>query len=257
MKKAWKSCGVLLMKYLFDGITKRMISLDKLPGNYAIKRNGECGKLFWYEIKGNDLPSELYSRYHVLYYLDCFILLLPSVVEEQQVFWQEFYRCFGNEYESLIDKKRNLMNINLMLKYIETTKKMGGFGNILDFGCGSGISMEAGYKGQILGYEPVKEMRVQAEKRGMKVFYEDNFDLIPNNYFDAVFASYVFHMCIMEKDILRIIPKVKADAVWLANYYKDMNKAYVNDIFKKNGFAIKEIYFKNGENECIYEYTRM
>ena len=142
-----------------------------------------------------------------------------------------------------------------MLKYIDE-KKQGDMLKILDFGCGSGFSLLVRSSHDIIGYEPVEIMKCQAQKKGLTVFDKDNLRLIPNNYFDAVFSSYVLHMGIQKQDIKQIIPKLKKDAIWVANFYKGINEYYVNNLFIKLGFDINSIIENSERYGHMYEYSR-
>lgn len=244
------------MKFQFNDKKKIVISLDTLTFEGKSQFVEIFNELYIYIVSDKKVICELYKLKNVICYLDYFILVLPSNYNEQQIMWRDFYEYFGENYELIIDKKNNIECIEMMLKYIEKEKKASNSCRILDYGCGSGISILANYKGEIWGYEPVERMRNQAKSKGMKVFFNDNLEKIPNNFFDAIFSSYVFHMAVNEEDIKRIFSKAKKNAFLVANFYKNINESYVNDIFMRNGFEIRQVKGEANKFGSVYVYRR-
>ena len=99
-------------------------------------------------------------------------------------------------------------------------------------------------------------MREYATQKGMIVYSRKDLMRIPNEYFDAVFASYVFHMAVDESDIVKIVPKIKKKAVWIVNFYKGINEKYINSVFENIGFNVKRININTERFGHIYEYAK-
>lgn len=244
------------MKFQFNDENNVLVSLEKPKSVCGLKLIRKYKSLLVFTIDSVEAYNELRNIKNAVCYLDKFILLLPNTYTEQKLIWKNFYRLFGEDYEKYVDKERNIKCIKEMLQYIVMTKQMNNIFNILDYGCGSGLSLLSGYAGKIIGYEPVKIMKNQAKKRGMIVCDKYNIKHIPDNYFDAVFSCYVLHMGIEEQDIRRIVPKMKQDAIWIANFYKNINEDYVNNLFKKLGFVVNRVTIDDERHGHVYEFRK-
>lgn len=244
------------MKFQFSENERILVAL-KIPHSVCkLKLIKKYRDIFLFSIDSIEVYNELMSMKNSVCYLDKFVLLLPDTYAKQKKIWINFYRLFGEEYEKFVDIKHNLGCIETMLKYIIEKRKVEDMFNVLDYGCGSGLSLSVEYDGEIVGYEPIKKMRFQARKRGMTVYNRHNFKRIPDNYFDAIFSCYVLHMGIEKKDIEQIIPKMKQNAIWIANYYKNINENYVNELFKTQGFVVTRIMAGDERYGHVYEYKR-
>ncbi len=241
------------MKFQYSGFDNIIISLKFLLENQGFLFIKKFNNIFLFIPKNELVISKLKAKENVICYLDKFIILLPESYTEQNQLWQDFYKLFGNEYETLVNKENNKECIELMLNVISVNKKNC---KILDFGCGSGLSYGLNQTGKIFGYEPVSTMKYQAQNKGMTVFDSKEINQLPNEFFDAVFSSYVFHMGIVYEDIERIVPKLKQGGIWLANFYKEINLEAVNKIFSKLNFIQKKILTEDGRFGSVYEYRK-
>lgn len=235
---------------------KFLISPRLLCGQNKLKLVEKTGEIFLYSVEDEQDFADFCGEFEVLHYLDNFLILLPQDCITQRRIWGSFYHSFGTIYEKLIDIEQNLECIKWMLQYIDQNMEIRFPKKVLDYGCGTGISMEIGYNGMILGYEPIEAMRTQAIKKGMRVFCKSNIHSLPDGYFDAFFASYVFHMAINEQDVLQIFSKVRVDAVGVANFYKGINEVVVNNIFQKLNFTVRKIEGIDERFGPMYEYRR-
>lgn len=236
-----------------------VVSLNNLENIYYLKIRFRKYGLYIYEMKDinkKKLLIELLKENIVLPYLDCFILILPQEYVKQTLFWKKFYKVFGASYENMIDKSVNLECIKAMILHIDKKIKINSSSIILDYGCGSGLSMLIPCKGEIVGYEPIYEMRKQAKSRGMRTISSNELKEIPEKYFDAVFFSYVFHMSVSEKNINYMMTKMKPNALWIANFYKGFNEEIINNIFRKNGFRVERVCDMQEKFGNVYEYRR-
>ena len=177
------------------------------------------------------------STYGAERYLDYFYIVLPNDAKLRNIFWQDFYTHYGSQYEKHVDINNNISCIIKLLGLLEEKKIINSHSHILDYGCGSGLSFLTKWKHQLIGYENVDVMRLQAEKRGMYVISPDNIPFMQNHYFDAVFGSYVFHMINLSMDIERILPLIKKDAPWIMNFYKNKNISQVKLLFANLGYS--------------------
>jgi SAM-dependent methyltransferase len=229
------------MKFQYNYNPPILITLKPPKNIQGVEYIGEFENISFYYIKSEDVFNKLMKVSNAVRYLDSFVLILPHDYNKQKMLWSTFYHVFGKRYEELVDKEHNIECIRMMLCQIMSGDKFHDNFKILDYGCGSGLSLLCEYGVEIVGFEPEKTMRHQAQQKGMMVFDENNIQNIPNEYFDAIFSSYVFHMGISETDIKLIIPKMKPKAVWIANYYKNINENIVNKFFLNNGFASKRV----------------
>lgn len=244
------------MKFRFNNREKILVTMETLICEIELKFIKRHKNILLYAISEENLEKGMKQWNNVIYYLDYFVLIMPETYAKQKSLWSDFYDCFADVYECLIDKKQNLNCIEMMLWYIDKEIKLGKNHKILDYGCGSGLSATIEHNGEIFGYEPSGAMRDKAKNRGLKVYDKQILKDMPDNFFDAVFASYVFHMAIDEQDILQFIPKMKKNAIWIANFYKNLNVEIVNNIFKKNGFSINRVEMQDERFGHVYEYRR-
>lgn len=242
------------MKSLFNEKGRILISLDDITCGVDLLE--KYHELRIYKINEKNNLKRILESENVIDYLDRFIIVLPIRYNMQRILWTAFYHRFGENYQTLIDETINLRCIQFMLEYVNKKLELSMSSKILDYGCGNGISIRSECAGEIIGYEPVEVMRHQAEENGMQVLGKGGIKNIPDNYFDAVFSSYVFHMAINEEDIKQIISKVKENAIIVANFYKGINQEYVNSIFIKCGFDITRISTEEERYGFMYEYRR-
>lgn len=243
------------MKQHFEKM--RIVSLD-YPKEYEnIISFWKKGNLYISTIYDSHFLMSYLSNKDTIRYLDHFILLLPHDTNKQSLFWSEFYKAFGLDYESLIDKDNNIKVIKGILNYLETITNLGKDSVVLDYGCGTGLAKSVTEKYKLIGYEPVFEMRKQALQRGYTALDYNQFVTLQDNLFDAGFASYVFHMTINEKEVHEIKNKLKKGSLFLANYYKNINSDVVNNMFKKFDFEIIKLDLKTyGLEDVVYGYKK-
>ena len=145
---------------------------------------------------------------------------------------------------------------NVLYNHLKNSCKIISSANLLDFGCGTGLSGEIGWECNLVCYEPIENMRKQALEKGLKVLDYLEFCALPNNYFDYVISSYVFHMGINEKHIDLLANKVKTGGIVIANFYKGINSEYITKLFIENGFCAKELKGCEKRFGYIYEYRK-
>lgn len=215
------------------------VTMEDIPYLSCLECLDAAGRLKIFTIKDENLLFYLYPK--CITYLDRFVILVPSVYEWQSIFWNEFYRVFGEQYKFLIDRSVNKQCIGILLDTIEKRISIDANSILLDFGCGNGTSLEMNKPYSIYGYDSVEIMRKQASAKGMLTFSKESLSSIPDNCFDAIFSCFVFHMGITEKDIVPFLTKIKKRSLWVANFYKGINIEKVNPIFEQLDFQVIKI----------------
>lgn len=243
------------MKQPFN--TLKIVSLD-YPTKYKdFFRFQRLGNLYVSDVNNMQYVEEINSDVNAINYLDCFIILLPSTQIKQAEFWLEFYKMFGKEYENIINIKNNIKSIQEILHYIEMRCQLDENSVVLDYGCGSGIAKCVKVDYNLIGYEPVAEMRKQAIDRKYNVLDYNEFVELPNGFCSAGFANYVFHMAVSEKEIAEIDKKLKPNSIFIANFYKNINIDSVNRIFEKYNYETHRISIStNNSGDAVYEYRK-
>lgn len=211
------------------------ISMTRYYDN-TIKLVRQFKKLYIYEIQ--ILFGSFLERSNVLKYLDRFFLEIPNGLSDQKVFWDELYDYIGFSYENYIDVSNNVACIDLLLSVLCKQKYLKRNSTVLDFGCGSGLSLRSNwsYYCNIIGYEINHTMCSISQSRGMKVYLPETIDTCLDNSIDAVFASFVFHMFVDYDDLECIGSKLKDKAAWSLNFYKDINKEKTIQMFQNLGY---------------------
>ena len=243
------------MKLPFDKI--KIISLTFPQEDAHLLLTKKIGDLFVSESCNKNILYKILKTKKAICYLDQFVILLPEETKEHSKLWLEFYKIFGNQYEQIIDIRRNINSIQEILSYISSSIELQTDSKILDYGCGSGLAVYTECNASLVGYEPVLAMKKQASQRGYNVIGFNEFRKLPESYFNAGFANYVFHMIVNERDIYEITKKMKRGAIFIANFYKGINVERVNNMFSKYGYTIRQLSLnKERKGEVIYEYKK-
>lgn len=243
------------MKFQFDSGDYYIISQKQIPESRNSQFLVKYQSLYIYVTKESLSDQSCYEG-TIIHYMDRFELILPNDYFQQSVLWRDFYQCFGEYYEKLIDDRCNIKCIQMLVSHIDARTESDKSKIILDFGCGSGLSTKVTVQGKIVGYEPVEEMGKQAKRRGMELLTREDIQSMPDYTFDAVFSSYVFHLAVMEEDIELVLRRMKEGAVWVANFYKNINLEYVNAIFRRYGCMPKRLRVQEERYGVVYEYQK-
>jgi len=233
-----------------------ILSYGRLENEQNLVFQVNVRRISIYILEEGTILDEFIKNKNVIQYLDHFIIFLPEKKEFQNLFWKEFYSIFGKDYEKIINTSNNIFCMNEMIHYMKENANIGNQSMLLDYGCGSGLSLYTDYIGRLVGYEPVYTMRQQALKRGMHVLGSHAFNMLPDDYFDAAFACYVFHLSIQEKSIYQLSQKMKKEAVLVANFYKDIDVVRINRIFDKLNYRVMKITDIQERFGSIYEYVK-
>jgi len=134
----------------------------------------------------------------------------------------------ADAYEMLVDVKRNISNIqNLLVVVLAAGKSGADTIKILDFGCGTGLSLvalqslESNSVGriQLTGMDRSPHMLQIAARRGLSVLTEAKWASLLAGTFHAVIASYVIHLGMSQDDCCAIAKQLIPGGVFVANYH--------------------------------------
>lgn len=212
--------------------------------------------IYIYDISTFDMVIMQIGRENCIQYLDDFLIILPTDYALQSVLWEDFYICFGDYYESMIDVRNNIKCIDTLYSYLQKKIVISSSTKILDYGCGTGLSIGMNVDCNLLGYEPNKKMREQAVEKGMQVLDYQHLYSLSDACIDAIFSSYVFHMGIKECDIEVLSRIIRCEGVIVANFYKNINCLRVNDFFVRHGFFVNKVNELDERFGCVYEYRK-
>lgn len=212
-----------------------------------------------------DSPVYVYEYLHKSYniyvsgcttysYLDRFILVLPNDIYQRRMIWEYVYKNYAKDYEKMIDQKHNLQCIQYMLNVLQQ-KKYNGVLNVLDFGCGTGLSINAEFSGQIYGYDINRSMRKIAREKGMKVLSEEDFWNLPAECFQGVLASYALHMAVSVSELNRIVSILINNGLLVANFYKNIDCERVTEKLVGMNMVIEKKEENRGFGQ-IYVYRK-
>lgn len=174
-------------------------------------------------------------------YLDQFLLLLPRNDPDRHLAVIEgFFSYISDQYESLIDSARNLGNIRVLTTHLRQVLSCGdGVLHIIDFGCGTGLSVDVDPSLMIIGVDRCPEMRSQAAARGMKTLGMAEFATLPHHSFHGAFASYVLHLLPPEQDLEALWERIKPGGAFTANFHKDRGIDTVVPILARIGADVR------------------
>lgn len=123
-------------------------------------------------------------------------------------------------YELLIDVERNRQNISQLLEIIESTQAaVAGTLHVLDFGCGTGLSLSGSKRGRacskvsLVGLDDAPRMRKLAGARGL-LLVERGAQIRCH----GILASYVLHGGINREDLSWLMQILVPGGVFVANW---------------------------------------
>jgi SAM-dependent methyltransferase len=166
--------------------------------------------------------------------LDQFVFLVPVDISQENALFSDFFEHIAGDYENHIERACNLHNIDVLISLF--ARRLGKLHDlqVLDFGCGTGLSMipvtAAGAR--VTGVDQSAGMRGIARARGMPVLTVDELVHRPSE-FDAVIASYVFHLYPNARAIKAVCDSLKAGGVIVGNFHKGIGVDYMTDLFRQ------------------------
>jgi precorrin-6B methylase 2 len=209
--------------------------LDHLRVTVA-ERNG----IGVFAINGNLLEYQILSNIPNLErYLDRFYIY-SSNKENRQVILDVFFEFVAVNYDLLVDVERNEDNIRNLVSFLSRFYILGKESVILDYGCGTGLSVEACSKSifTLVGFDRCEKMRQISRNRGLKVLTFEEIASYKNCAFAGIFASYVFHLQPNLSELKLIWTKLQTNGVLVANFHKNKGIEEASDcISKLGGFA--------------------
>ena len=212
------------------------------------------------------LPSRLTSNsstYKRL--LDYFYLpVLPDPVISTTL----FDTC-ASSYDEIIDQERNIQNIARLLRIVKNNVLRSGRPiRVLDFGCGTGLAVVAqrrlrpltNIQMQIYGTDPSSTMCNKAAARGERIMSFGEWKKLTPKCFDAVFASYVLHCGIEDRELKIIAKQLTPRGIFVANYFRGDIRLLASIRKRAARFGLvtkpKEWHLAEVENPIIVFRTR-
>lgn len=151
-------------------------------------------------------------------------------------------------YESLINVDRNTRNIARLLNVIDGRSAKSGQLKVIDFGCGTALSLSAlkilnkPDRFLVTGLDAAPHMQSIAKSRGMEL--TTIHDVIPPQ--DGIFASYVLHGGTSHNDLQWIAKTLAPGGLFVANWLHGQ-EAEINQVFDK----LQQV--RRGEAICLQE----
>ena len=182
-------------------------------------------------------------------YLDRFYLLVPANDGgRRQKLLDEFFSFIARDYESLIDRDRNIDNIRNLLKFVNPYVPVPGEATIIDYGCGTGLSyiVAKEFRLNLIGLDRCPAMRAIASHRGMKVWNPGDLARQPSNSIDASLASYVFHLLPNTKELELLWARIKPGGILVANFHKDVGEDLVAHCLEPKGCSTVKLLPPHG-----------
>jgi predicted TPR repeat methyltransferase len=131
-------------------------------------------------------------------------------------------------YDAVIDRKRNIQNIcQLFRTVIDNAMDKQGRLKVLDFGCGTGLSMAAvealpkklSARIDLYGTDASSAMLAQASAKGLRVLEFTEWQAMLPGSFDGVIASFVLHCGILDSELRTIGRQLRPGGIFVANYF--------------------------------------
>ena len=169
-----------------------------------------------------DWLSTMCNGEYPIRYLDRFILLIPEDQNESHEIFTLFFDSIADNYEEYIDRQRNLDNIHNLLSILSSSIGPLKGKTILDFGCGTGLSMEfsSEFAVNLVGVDASQGMRTVASSKGMTVWsYADLTKCPPGGIYGCI-ASYVLHLPQNDHIFSLIWSKMGPGGILVGNIHK-------------------------------------
>ncbi len=145
------------------------------------------------------LPAAFLSEFTVTRLLDRFYLCVRDV-RRAPVLYRSFFEWIAYRYDQLIERSRNVGNITFLLRQSIRCSRVE-ISHILDYGCGTGLSMQAlralrwpeGLP-RLTGVDTCPQMRRRARMRQLRTVSPEQLHVRRVPCFSAIVASYVLHL---------------------------------------------------------------
>ena len=190
-------------------------------------------------------------------YMDSFLIFPPSDEIHVRKFWHDFFDYFSEEYDNIIDIENNKQNILFLFqnifKYASSTENC----KILDFACGTGLSINVIKNVILTGVDISNKMLEIAASRGLETIDMETLK-IQKNFYNGIFSSYAFHLCNDDETLSVIWNSLKINAPLAVNFYKGVGVQKVNSFIEKRGGTIINIskQHPNNKNNISYLYIK-
>ena len=186
------------------------------------------------EEKAKDITSCL--RRGLSRYLDRFVLGAAEGSGEWGQLVAAVLEAFASEYEHLIDPRRNVQNIETLLR-IGLGATSASTRTCLDYGCGTGLSCAVAIRMgvDVVGVDGCPRMRQEARRRGLKVASPKLLSRWRRWQCGVVFASYVLHFPSSLDGLPIAWGRLAPGGVLVGNCYKSIGSSAVTTCLLKLG----------------------
>ncbi len=209
----------------------------------------EADDYIWIDISGINLESiNIKSVFEKFYVLENHNGYNKSIV----------YDAISKHFDDIIDIEKNIdFNKSLCNILLEEDN----INEIIDFGCGTGISYKYCSKKDInvLGVDKSVNMLNEAKKNGfLNTCHIDELnDKKYHNFFDGAIVSYVLHIIEDPQELNILCNSIKPGCRIIANFFKGQNIELYNKYFESKKWSINLVNRKNKyDHGAIYEYRK-
>jgi predicted TPR repeat methyltransferase len=191
-----------------------------------------------------DVFQKLMDDYYLLYRHDNKV--------KYELFINEFFAYISGDYENIIDTNRNCYNIKNLETIVNNKLPDSNKLKILDFGCGTGLSVGViSDKHELVGVDSCEMMLQKARSRGLNAFNNNELNIKYNSkYFDAIISSYVFHLIEDMSTLDLVWEKLRNYGLFVGNFHKNKNLDIFVEYFREKCHNIslydENFYPENG-----------
>ncbi len=222
--------GILNLRLLDFGLLLQSVALHKSPLGPAVfvarltRADGAEGPLPIRLSSGSETYRRLLDRFY--------LPILPDPIISTALF-----DICASSYDEIIDQERNIQNILRLLGVIkELVTRQGKTIRVLDFGCGTGLAVTAqrrprsrkNFQIQMYGTDASPVMGKKAAARGERVLSFAEWQKLTPKFFDAIFASYVLHCGIEDRELKIIAKQLMPGGIFVANYFRADHRSLVS-----------------------------
>jgi hypothetical protein len=136
------------------------------------------------------------------------------------------FDLIANVYDRLTSPDVNIETARILLREVLTDCDVKA-PRILDFGCGTGLALEAARRIEshsddleLIGTDVSQKMLELAARRGERVLRLDQWRALAHDSFDGAISAFVFHFGVPREDQNRIALQLRPGARLAANYFK-------------------------------------
>ncbi|MBC3832415.1 hypothetical protein H8K33_12990 [Undibacterium amnicola] len=169
------------------------------------------------------LILQLHSLGYERIFENCWLPINYDNYDRSSLVSSLFKEIAGN-YDQLVTKEKNIGCYEYLYS-IAKKKKQINRSRTLDFGCGTGLILQANFVMELevlVGSDICVQMSQIAELKGIKIISSSSFTARCHENFDIILVSYVMHYGLNLITFMNLVNFLSSGGILVANFHKDI-----------------------------------